>query len=500
MSGKSLPMLSKSRFGAGLQCFKRLHLESYSRELADPIDPSQQAVFDSGNAVGELARKRFPEGRLIDEPFYAHARGEATTSKAIADPNVPSIYEAAFTFEEIRVRVDVLRRNDGNDFDLIEVKSSTKVKPEHIPDAAIQLHVVEGSGIPIRNVFLMHIDNSYIYEDGPYDLDKLFHMEDITDQAQAILSSIPDSVASMWEVLHQSEAPEIEIGSQCTRPYQCSFYMYCRRDLPEHHIEQLPRTRPELVEKLHAADIDDIRDIPSGFPSLSATQERVRNAVVTGEPYVGPELAESLSQLTYPLHFLDFETFNPALPAYPGTRPYQVIPFQWSLHVQDSAGNVEHVPFLHDGDGDPREAFVTSLLDAIGPAGTIVVYSAYEQTMMKGLAKLFPRYEERLLALCDRLLDLLVVVRAHYYHPDFHGSYSIKAVLPALVPDLTYSNLDIQDGALASVFFAEMIAPDTTEPERKRIRNALLEYCAMDTMAMVRLLAVLLSQDQPAPR
>ena len=494
-----IPKLSKSRFGAGLQCFKRLYLECYSPELADPVDPSQQALFDTGTAVGILARQLFPGGRLIDERYYEHSRAEASTSGAIADPLVPAIYEAAFTFEGIRVRVDVLSRNSADTFDLVEVKSSTSVKPEHIPDAAIQLHVVEGSRVPVRKIFLLHIDNSYIYEGGRYDLSKLFHLEDITDQARTFLASIPGSLVDMWEALRQDEAPKVEIGSQCTRPHQCLFYMYCRQDTPEHHIEQLPRTRPELLKKLPTTGILDIRQIPPDFPSLSAIQERVRNSVVTGEPYIGSELSKSLSQATYPLHFLDLETFNPALPAYPRTRPYQVIPFQWSLHVRDSAGNLSHASFLHDGDGDPRDALSTSLLEALGSEGTIVVYSGYEQAVIKRLAEEFPRYGERLLAVCDRLFDLLAVVRTHHYHPDFHGSYSIKAVLPALVPDMTYRNLEIQDGSNASVAFAQMIAPDTEEHERERIRNALLDYCQLDTLAMVRILDALLSGGQTTP-
>ena len=486
------PQLSKSRFGAGLQCFKRLYLESYSPELAGPVEPSQQALFDTGTAVGILARQRFPEGRLIDEPYYEHSRGEASTSEAIADPLLPAIYEAAFTFEGIRIRVDVLSRNSGDSFDLVEVKSSTRVKTEHIPDAAIQLHVVEGSKVPVQRVFILHIDNSYVYQGGPYDLNKLFHLEDITEQARTLLSSIPGSLTDMWELLNQDEAPTIEIGPQCTRPYQCPFYGYCRQGTPEHHIEQLPRASPELIGKLRAAGILDISEIPSAFPTLSDNQQRVRDSVATGQPYISSELSAALARATYPLHFLDFETFNPALPAYSGTRPYQVIPFQWSLHTRDSPDTLCHVSFLHDGDGDPREGFSTTLLDAVGSEGTIVVYSGYEQTIIRQLAKEFPQHEVRLLMLCDRLFDLLAVVRTHYYHPNFHGSYSIKAVLPALVPDITYSDLEIQDGSNASAAFAQMIAPATEEPERGRIRDALLDYCQMDTMAMVRLLDALL--------
>ncbi|MDA0988438.1 MAG: DUF2779 domain-containing protein [Chloroflexi bacterium] len=490
------PTLSKTRFTSGLQCLKLLHLGTYSRELADPVPASQQALFDSGTHVGVLARQRFPDGLLIDAPYNAHSRAVTSTSKALSDAFIPAIYEAGFDFENIRIRVDILSRNSDHTFNLIEVKSSTSVKPEHIPDAAIQLHVLEGSGVPIGKTFLMHIDNTYVYQGGDYDLDKLFRLEDITDQARSYLQSVPGSLAAMWEALHLDETPPIEIGPQCTRPYRCAFYNYCHKSLPEHHIEQLPRAKPEFIDKLRAAGIQDIGDIPPDFPGLSANQQRVRNAVATGRPYVGPELADALSQATYPLHFLDFETFNAALPAYVGTRPYQVIPFQWSLHVQDSSGALSNISFLHDGSDDPREAFTRSLLDAIGPQGTILVYSSYEQTIIWQLADLFPQYQERLSALPGRFLDLLALVRAHFYHPNFHGSYSIKAVLPALDPDLTYSDLDIQDGSLASIYFAKMIAPDTQAHERERLRNALIRYCERDTLAMVHVLAALQSMSQ----
>ncbi|MFH1560802.1 MAG: DUF2779 domain-containing protein [Chloroflexota bacterium] len=491
------PNLSKTRFTAGLLCLKLLYLDSYSPELADPVAPSQQALFDAGTAVGVLARQRFPNGLLIEAPYNAHSRAVTSTPKALADTFIPAIYEAAFTFEGIRIRVDILSRNSDHTFDLIEVKSSTSVKPEHIPDAAIQLHVLEGSGIPVRNVFLLHIDNTYVYQGGPYDLEKLFRLEDITDQARTFLLSVPASLVNMWEVLHLDDAPPIEIGLRCTRPYRCSFFGFCRQGLPEHHIEQLPRARPEFLDNLRTSGILDIRNIPLDFPGLSANQQRVRGAVATGRPYIGPELGNALSQAAYPLHFLDFETFNPPLPVYPGTRPYQVIPFQWSLHVLDSAvGTPSHASFLHDGSGDPRETFSRSLLDAIGPEGTILVYSSYEQTIIKQLASDFPQYKERLLALPDRLLDLLALVRAHCYHPDFHGSYSIKAVLPALVPDMSYSDLEIQDGSIASIYFTRMIAQETQAHEREKIRNALLDYCERDTLAMVRVLAALQSMSQ----
>ncbi|MCH8921475.1 MAG: DUF2779 domain-containing protein [Chloroflexi bacterium] len=486
MTRDKIPLLSKSRFGAGLQCHKRLFLECYSPKLADPIDPGQQAIFESGTAVGELARERFPGGRLIEEEYFRHDDALAATREVIADRSVPAIYEAAFTFDGIRVRVDILVRRRGGAFDLVEVKSSTGVHEQHIPDVAIQLYVVEGAGIGIRRAFLLHIDSDYVYEGGPYDVYRLFRLEDVTKEARAFARRpMPVALAEMREALRQEDQPPIEIGRHCTRPYKCEFYEHCREGVPDHHIEQLPRASAGLLDELLEAGIRDIGDIPAEFPGLSALQQRVRDCVAAGQPYVDPELRAALQEVTYPLHFLDFETFNPALPIYPGTRPYQVIPFQWSLHVRDRAGDLSHHSFLADGDGDPREGFAASLLDAIGPEGTIIAYSSYEQTIIKQLAGDLPQYAERLLDLNTRFLDLLEVLRAYYYHPDFHGSYSIKAVLPALVPDAGYQDLGIQDGSQASLTFTQIIAPETGEDERKGLREALLAYCQRDTEAMV---------------
>ena len=488
MTRDRIPLLSKSRFGAGLQCHKRLFLECYAPKLADPVDPGQQAIFASGTAVGELARERTPGGRLIEEEYYLHAQAVATTKMVLADRSVPAIFEAAFIHDDIRVQVDILVRGSGGDFDLVEVKSSTRVHDQYIPDVAIQLYVVEGAGIRIRRAFLLHIDSDYVYGGGTYDVDRLFRLEDVTREARNFVrSSAPAALADMRHALGKDTAPAIEIGRHCTRPYKCEFYEHCRKGAPEHHVEQLPRASAGLLDELLEAGVRDIGDIPAGYSGLSALQQRVRDCVVAGRPYVDPELRAALQEVTYPAHFLDFETFNPALPIYTRTRPYQVIPFQWSLHVRDRVGDLSHRSFLADGDGDPREGLAASLLDTIGSEGTIVSYSGYEQTVVRQLAADHPALAERLLGLDDRFLDLLEVLREFYYHPDFHGSYSLKAVLPVLVPDAGYDDLDIREGSQASLAFAQIIAPETEENEKERLREALLSYCRRDTEAMVRI-------------
>ena len=492
MSLARKPPLSKTRFGAGLQCLKRLYLDCYARDLRDPISASQQARFDAGTAVGELARSRFPGGRLIAERYDEHPQALVSTSEALADQLVPAIYEAAFVFDGIRIRADILVRNSESSFDLVEVKSGTGVKKEHIPDTAIQLHVVEGSGLRVRKVFLLHIDSSYEYDGGWYDPGHLFHLEDITEQARDYLSStVPDSLAGMWEALDQHEPPVIETGSHCKKPYTCPFYGHCHRDEPVHSIEQLPRVGRRLLGELKGSGIRDIRDIHPDTEGLSPTQQRVRDSVALGRPYVGNGLAMALSEITHPVYFLDFETLNPALPLYAGTRPYQQVPFQWSLHVLDSQGSLHHESFLQTGAGDPREGFSASLIEAVGPVGTVLVYTGFERTRIRELAAALPHHADQLLSIGDRFVDLHKILTDHYYHPEFHGSYSIKSVLPALVPGLGYDDLTIQDGEIASAAFARVIDSATAAADRVRLRGELMDYCRRDTEGMVRIFQVL---------
>ena len=221
----------------------------------------------------------------------------------------------------------------------------------------------------------------------------------------------------MWEILQRDEVPAVEIGPHCTTPYQCPFYGNCHQKESEHPLEELPRLSSNVLEELRGSGIGDIGSIPADFPSLTPTQRRVRDCVVTERPFINPDLASRLKEIRFPASFLDFETFNPAIPAYVGTKPYPIIPFQWSLHIRNSSGQLSHESFLNDDAEDPRKRFVTSLLGAIPAEGTIVVYSGYEQTVMKQLVEVFPQYADRLLELCDRTLDLLKLIRESYYHP-----------------------------------------------------------------------------------
>ncbi len=341
----------------------------------------------------------------------------------------------------------------------------------------------------------MHINSAYVYQGGDHDLDRLFSLTDVTEEARSYAAEeMPTGLARMWESLRLAETLDIETGRHCAIPHRCPFFGHCHRDEAKHPIRDLPRLKQGDYDRLKASGIRDIGAIPPDFTGLSGVQIRVRDSVASGRPFAGPDLASRLGEISFPASFLDFEALNPAIPIYVGTRPYQTIPFQWSVHVRDTNGGLRHSSFLDDGPGDPRERFAASLLAAMPPRGAIVTYSSYEETVMKGLAQAFPEYESRLLAACGRIVDLLPIIRGSYYHPKFHGNFSIKSVISALAPELAYDNLEIPEGRAAAAAYAGLIASDTPQSDGAEIREALLAYCERDTEAMVRVFETLLAE------
>lgn len=487
--------LSKSRFQAGLQCPKRLFLEVFHHDKKDDTSAAQEAVFDMGQEVGELARTRFGNGRLVDFDGFHQKEADQATQAMLGDASVSAIYEAAFTFENIKVRVDILNKVGDREVDLIEVKSSTRVKDEHYTDLAVQAHVVEGSGLKVRRCYLMHIDSSYVYRGGAYDLEKLFSLAEVTNEVKDLQDMVQDRLGSMWSLLQQKIEPNIETGPQCNKPYQCSFHSHCRKDWPKDHISTLPRASEKLVRELTASGITRIRDIPDSFTGLTVTQQTVRECIVNDRIHYEGEMLRELRSLETPVFFIDFETINPALPLFNETRPFQQLPFQWSAHVLRDKDVAEHFEFLAEAGKDPREQFARTLLEVLKEQGPIIVYSAFEKTCLNAIAKEFPEFADAVENVCRRMVDLLALIRKHFYHPEFGGSFSIKKVLPALVPELSYKGLAIGDGATAAMSFAKVISGKTTKAETSAIRKALLEYCKLDTFAMVKVYQRLLDND-----
>jgi hypothetical protein len=493
MSTKKVPLLSKSRFLAGLQCPLRLWHECYNPELAAEVSPVQQAVFDTGHEVGRLATRLYPGGILIEEDHLHHEEAVKSTLKALKNPDIPAMYEAGFVHDGVRIRVDILERLGQGRWNMIEVKSSTSEKDVYLPDVAVQYHVLKGSGLDVDRVILMHLNNQYVYDGKKLELEKLFSPVDMTQKALVYLNQVPSLISDFNDMLAGSEAPEIKPGRYCNKPYECAFLDYCTRDMPEYWVGNLKGITQKRLDELTAMGIEDIRDIPGSFP-LSAVQQQIRSCVIHNTDYLSSGLKHELLDVEYPVHFLDFETVGPAVPRYAGTRPYQSVPFQWSDHILYEDNRIEHREYLCLEDKDPREEFTRSLVDVLGTEGSIVIYTGYEGGIIKDLAEAFAGYGEKLYGLLPRIRDLHKIISKNYYHPRFEGSFSLKSVLPAILPDMSYENLEIQEGRLAGLEYMRMIDPSTPVEQKENIKKDLLAYCGQDTLAMLKIREALLQK------
>ena len=492
------PSLSKSRFMSGSQCHLRLWYETHARELASEPDDNLQAIFDMGHEVGELACKRRPGGHLIAHDYLHTDEALDETRRVLAAGTAPALFEAAFRHQGVLVRVDILERLPEGGWGLIEVKSATRLKDAFVLDAAVQLWVLRGAGLDVREAGVLTLDRDYVYEGGALNLDALFRLHPVMDSATELLDGIGEQVSEMQSMLAGPEAPDIGPGDHCFSPYACPFYGHCTRDvaLPDHGISELPWLTQSSRAQLEASGIDEIRDIPEDFP-LSNLQRVVRQSVRAGRGLRHGDLQWHLASLKKPVRYLDFETFLPAIPRFAGTRPYDAIPFLFSVHVERAGGPPKHMDYLHEGSDDPRPQLAERLLDALGRKGTVCTYSSYERRMLRALAAALPERAAALRAVEARLFDLLPVVRNNYYHPAFRGSFSIKSVLPALVPESGYDDLSIADGQTAAARYVAALG-SADRAERQRTFEELRAYCVRDTLAMVELRGALAKLEQGA--
>lgn len=513
--GHKLRRLSKSRILAGLQCPKRLWLEVHNPELA-VITPGLEARFAAGHRLNDVARSLYPGGILIKAETPREAL-EQTVPVLAGAPDDVVVFEAAVRHEGVFARPDILIRHGGR-WRMVEVKSSTSVKPYHLQDTAVQAWVLAGAGLAPERLSVMHIENGFVYA-GDGDYHGLLHESDVTDEVAPLMAEVPHWVAEFQRLLGEP-MPRIEAGRQCRTPFACPFHDFCTERWPEYHVSLLPRG-VGVTELLLAEGYEDLRDVPPGRFS-DPLHERVWRVTRSGEPALEPGAAELVRGLAYPRCYLDFETIMFAIPIWRGTRPYQQLPFQWSLHSERADGRLEHAEFLgervdlvaRDGDG-PLRAFVESLLVALGEPdttaqgqvdrlqgslddllddrsgdarGPILVYTHCEQDRLRELAARFPDLAEPIARVIERIVDLYPVAREYYYHPAMKGSWSIKQVLPTVAPDLDYGALDhVHDGTMAQQAYLELIDKATGEERRARLRAALLAYCAQDTLALVRL-------------
>lgn len=481
--------LTKSRLAEFEQCEKRFWLALHRPELADLTDPS---VFEVGNAIGAIARANLA-GILIEERDPAAAVARTQELLAAADP--APIFEGAFLHDGVFVRVDVLSPLEGG-WLLAEVKSSTSVKSYQVTDLATQVWTATGAGLVLTGAVLRLIDTSFVY-DGQGDYGSL--LKDVSvDSKLGPLVDARERVVRAAELVAAGGDPEKAVGAHCSDPFDCPFIGHCGNGLPappEFPVDLLPGKAGKVTAaKLLAAGIADIRDAPAST-FTAANERRMYEASCSGVAYHDrTALAAAAATWAFPRYFLDFETVGPAIPLWAGTRPYQAIPFQFSCHVQTADGRLEHHGFLGLSGADPRRGCAEALLQVLGNSGAIVTYNLpTERAAISGLAELFSDLRDPLLACIDRLVDALPLVREHFYHPQMKGSYSIKAVLPAAVPHLSYDDLnEVRDGKAAGRAYLEAVAPATTTARRDELHTKLSAYCLLDTLAMVELMEVLI--------
>jgi hypothetical protein len=494
---KRIPsLLSKTKLMRGYRCLKCIYLTVHRPQLEAPITPETQALFDQGNAVGEEARRFFPEGVLVDKLPWDFSGALAKTQELIAS-GATTIFEAAFSYMGCYARADIIQLSPTTKrWQIYEVKSTTKVKPEHIDDVGLQAWIMAKSGLPLEQINIMHLNTDCRFPD----LSQLFTTHDVTAEIRETYLSIKPKVAEIFHTIKEPSIPDIDIGSYCLSPTECGFMDYCwkEKNIPELSVFDLPGLRDHKWDLYYdgITTLDDPR--LADRIALNELQERIINTYKTKQRFVDHAgIKLDLSTWTYPLIFLDFETINPAIPRYNQCGPYHHVPFQFSVHIwKDPEAEMIHREFLHETADDPRPSLIPALLEACGEEGPIVAYyGKFEAARIEELANLAPEYRDALQGLIARIVDPLPIFRQHVYDNAFNGSFSLKNVAPALLGrEQSYENMLVANGGDAQRAFEELISPSTSVERKAQIKEAMLEYCKKDTYVMVLLVKWLYEQ------
>ena len=473
-------LLTKTKYLYGIQCPKLLWMAvNRPADIPEP-DAATQYIFDQGYQVGELAKKLYPDGMDVPQENFM---GNIFKTRELLELRLP-LFEAGVMVGQLFSRTDILNPVNEDEWDIIEVKSSTEIKDINIHDVSFQKLCWEEAGLKIRRCFLAYINSKYI-KNGEINPEGLFVIDDISEPVAFNSLSIRDRVTGMLDIINQPGPFALDIGGHCSDPYDCPLMDSCWEGLPDNNVFTLYYGGKKSCA-LYDSGIVEIINIPAGY-KLNDKQRIQQSCLAENSIYVDKDgIEEFLGNLKYPLYYLDFETFNTAVPIYDGTRPYQNIPFQFSLHIQrQKDGELEHYWYLAGGDGDPRLGLLEELQKYIGGSGSIVAYNkSFEENILKGLASSFPEYEEWINNILPRFVDLIVLFRSfYYYNPLQQGSASLKKVLPA-VTGVSYDGMPIAKGDDASLAYMEIAFGDIDDERRRELRKNLLDYCGLDTKAM----------------
>ena len=490
-------LLSKSKYLSGLQCRKKLWLSIYQPQKAKQAGHFTEMVLQRGTDIGKSARERFPGGILIEAPYHDIKAALTETETHLAgakhgggsrnrQDSTPILFEPAFLHNGLFCRVDILVPA-GEEWDIIEVKSTLDIQDIQLPDAAVQKYILEGAGLQVRNTCIMHLNRECRYPD----LSDLFRIEKVDSLIQDELETVPRAAAAFFTVMQEREEPMVPAGDHCRSPYECAFIDYCWRDVPAPSLYNIRRLKKEKREELTGRGIYSVFDIPGDYPLSPNEQEQVKMYRSGKAKIDTAAIRKQLAALTFPLYFLDFETDNPAVPRYEGMAPYQQVPFQYSLHILRKNGELEHREYLHTDSSDPRRPLAEQLamdIKAASRGATLIAYYAvFEKNVITGLARHFPDLAPDLEPAVKRFWDLLDIFKKHYRHPGFLGSNSLKSVLPVIVPEMGYAALDVQNGSEAQMAWNALLDPELSEREKRRMEEALRVYCRQDTLAMVKI-------------
>ncbi len=481
-------LLSKSSFIRGVQCEKHLYLYKYHYTEMDQISEMQKAIFKRGTDVGKLAQQLFPSG--IDaspNSQFEYDKAVKLTQKLLNDKQ-KIIYEASFNFNDVLAVADIVV-NEKSCLKIFEVKSSTSISETYIRDAALQYWVISNCGYKIKDFSITYINNQYVRK-GKLDIKELFVTESVLKLILPLQKWVEENVNQFKKVLAKKVIPKIDIGEHCYDPYTCGFYEYCRKHIPKNSIFDLSGVHLTKKYDLYRSGIVKLQDITDDI-ELSKNARLQVDILKSKKDLIDKKaIKEFLSDLNYPIYFMDFETFQPAVPMFDNSKPYMQIPFQYSLHYKKNKNSkIEHFEFLADTGNDPRIKFIENLLRDTKSEGDILTYNkSFEVLRLKEIAEAFPKYKKEIEERTSRVKDLMLPFQKKYYYTyKMRGSYSIKYVLPALIPELSYGDLEINEGGLASVAF-ESLYYETDLMRIAEIRNNLLEYCKLDTLAMVKIL------------
>ena len=470
----------------GYQCHKNMWLSVHRKELIPKVTPELQALFDQGNKVTEEARKRFPNGVLVDLPPWEFVASLKKTRELLA-AHTEFIFEAAFEYKGCYARADVIAYNAVTQrWSIIEVKSTTKVKDEHLDDVGLQVWIMANAGLPIEKISILHLNNACKFPD----MNNLFIEEDVTDRLRDLHTRIAPRLNEIFSSLRIDEVPPQKFGAHCFAPRECQFIDLCRDEaaLPEPNIFDIPgfyKKRWELFDR----GLVSLDQVPE---AALDEKQKIQVEVLKGKKrFVDrKKVSEHIASWKFPLIFLDFETINPAVPHFDGTSPFQQVPFQFSVHILDSleAKELRHIEFLQDDGTDPRSALVPELLKACAGEGSVVAYyGVFEAKCIQDLEDYFPAQKQELAQIRDRSVDPLPVFKDAVYDAAFKDSFSIKSVGPAILGEqFSYENMAVGDGSAAQRAYTELAAM-TPSPLRNQKRQALLDYCKKDTLIMVEL-------------